>query len=207
MISLDGLNWLSKRRCSDKRVKKRYFFMFYYSDRWRLWMISVCVCLSLMGVCWMFGGYYNLPFSWAPPPVTQWGVNLPETGQITGFTACCIHVCVWDHTVVCVCPFTSFTSQLLWVSSSLPFLSHSSSGCLVTAERWKFPIASLSPRMDGPRYLFRLRSEWPNNVCVCVQVCVCAHCFIQWTKADGSVLVHPVFNRHSRAVCALRLTS
>lgn len=104
---------------------------------------------------------------------------------------------------LCVCPFTSFTSQLLWVSSSLPFLSHSSNSCLVTAERWKFPIASLSPRMDGLRYLFRLRNEWPNNVCVCVHACVslCVHCLNQWTTADKSVFVHPVVNRHWRAMC------
>lgn len=67
---------------------------------------------------------------------------------------------------------TAAVSQLY----SLPFLSHSSDGCPVTAE-WKFPIASLSPRTDRPRYLFKLRSEWSNNACFffsffwCMRVC------------------------------------
>lgn len=29
MISLDGLNWLSKRSCSDKGIKKRYDLKFF----------------------------------------------------------------------------------------------------------------------------------------------------------------------------------
>lgn len=151
-----------------------------------------CRPLRYLFMVWLVGSFIIL--SRVCPPVTLWGVNLPETGQITGFTACCIRVCVTMR--VCVCLFTSFTSQLLWVSSSLPFLSHSSSGCLVTAERWKFPIASLSPWTDGLRYLFRLRSECSNNVRVCVHACICGRCFSQRAKADKSVSAHPVIERH-----------
>lgn len=120
--------------------------------------------------------------------------------------ACCIRMCVfvcerpYCAVCVCVCPLPSFTSQVLWVSSSLPFLSHSSSSCLVTTEQWKFPIASLSLRMDGPRYLFKLRRKRWSNACVCVRVRISVRAvFIQWAQADKSLLVHPVVHRHWRA--------
>lgn len=38
VISLDGLNWLSKRRWTDKGVKKRCYFDFYHCD---------CVCSGI----------------------------------------------------------------------------------------------------------------------------------------------------------------
>lgn len=67
---------------------------------------------SLFVYC-LFGSYYNLSLSWAPPPVTQRGVNLPETGQITGFTAYCLRVCVHVCLCVCVRPYSSVCECVL----------------------------------------------------------------------------------------------
>lgn len=104
-------------------------------------------------------------------------VSLPRA-RPSAFVVLCACVCA----SLCVRPLRSFMSQLLWVSSSHPLLSHSTSGCLVTPE-WKFPIASLSPRTYRSPYLFKAGSERSNNACflfflflehaccLCVRVC------------------------------------
>lgn len=92
-----------------------------------LWLM-VCLCLwwyNLRVSFWLLAvwrTYYNLPSPWGPAPVTQGGVNLPETGKITAFTACCIRVCSCFYvceTIQAECVFVCVSFYILYVTAAV----------------------------------------------------------------------------------------
>lgn len=149
---------------------------------WFLWLWMMvcgdfeCLCVSLL---W----WWDLKLSvcvlaviiiWAPPPVTHWGVNLPDTGQITGFTAYCIRVCVCETMHWCVC--VSF--NILYVTAAVSQLLSSFPESLIQRLLGYCRAAKVSycvfVSADGWAPIFIQAQEWvAKNVCVCVHACVC----------------------------------
>ncbi len=123
VISLDGFNWVSKRRCSDKGIKKRYHFNFYdmidglsvcLSLVW-LYELRVCVCVLVV--------WKSLIICPSPELLHLLHSEVliyPKQGRLQPSWPAA-YMCVFDCVklyssvcvCVCVCPFTSFTSQLL----------------------------------------------------------------------------------------------
>ena len=101
VISLDGLNWLSKRRCNDKEVKKRYYLFFVFLS---LWLVSLSVW-QLFGkviIIRLFPEPLHLLHNDVLIYLKQGGLDPSRPPECM-----CVFLCVWKTILwrmcVCVC--------------------------------------------------------------------------------------------------------